>query len=310
MCATRSPPPSVADTEIRLLRVFDAVVRHKGFAAAQDELGVTQATISNQISHLEQRLGVRLCERGRSGFYLTEQGAAIHEAALNLMRSVENFRSIVGSVRGELIGEVQFGTVDAMYTNKEVVLEDALRSFARQAPKVVVHIDIASPQDLVQGLLDDRFHLVLTPMQRFPKPLRAEPLFEERQSLYCGRGHALFDLPDQEIRADDLAEHPYAARSYMQDWAGPRDIVFQSVAITSHMESLALLILSGRFIGYLPNHFAEQWIGSGAMRCLLNAEISYSDSFYLAHRQRERNAAARLLRTCMKGLFPEDPRRF
>ena len=89
----------------------------KGFAAAQDELGLTPGTISNHIAHLEARFGVRLCERGRRGFSLTPDGVQIHEAAENLLRSVESFSGIVGSVRGELTGTVHLGTVDAMHTN-------------------------------------------------------------------------------------------------------------------------------------------------------------------------------------------------
>ena len=36
----------LAGTDLRVLRVFDAVVRHGGFAAAQAELNVSQPTIS------------------------------------------------------------------------------------------------------------------------------------------------------------------------------------------------------------------------------------------------------------------------
>jgi len=92
---------SFSPTDLRLLRIFQAVVRHKGFAAAQDELGLNPGTISNHISHLETRFGVRLCERGRKGFSMTPDGVRILEAAENLLRSVENFTGIVGSVRAE-----------------------------------------------------------------------------------------------------------------------------------------------------------------------------------------------------------------
>ena len=51
--------PALADVDLRRLRVFDAVVRNKGFAAAQNELNVSQATISIQIAELEERLSVR-----------------------------------------------------------------------------------------------------------------------------------------------------------------------------------------------------------------------------------------------------------
>jgi hypothetical protein len=130
----RTKIASLSDSDIRLLRVFQAVVRQQGFAAAQSELGLSPATISNHIAHLETRLGVRLCSRGRKGFALTPEGARLHEASLNLLRSVENFSTIVGSVRGHLTGSVHFGTVDAIYTNGDLDISSALAEFSKRAP--------------------------------------------------------------------------------------------------------------------------------------------------------------------------------
>ncbi len=80
------------DVDLRLLRVFDVVVRCGGLSAAQAELNVGQSTISMQLAQLEVRLGARLCERGRGGFRLTEEGRAIHEASQRLLSAVDGFR--------------------------------------------------------------------------------------------------------------------------------------------------------------------------------------------------------------------------
>jgi len=299
--------PNLQDVDLRQLRVFQAVSRNRGFAAAQDELGVTQATISNQIAQLEQRLGVRLCERGRSGFALTDEGKTILDASLNLFRSIENFRSIISATRGEIAGEVNFGTVDAMWTNREIKLQTAFARFAEQAPRVTVRTDIAAPQALFQGLAEDRYHLILAPAQQVPSRFRAVMMFEERQSLYCGREHVLFGVRDSQISAAELAALPFAARAYMADWIGPLQYRFTNpAAMTSHMESLALLLLSGKYIGYLPNHFADYWVRRGEMRCLLDTEASYQDRFYLAFHKRERNRAVKILFDLIRALVTQN----
>lgn len=292
--------PNLQDVDLRLLRVFHAVVRSRGFVAAQDDLGVTQATISNQISQLETRLGLRLCERGRSGFAMTDEGKLVFEAAQNLFRSLENFRSVVGSVRGELTGEVHFGTVDAMWSNSKLNLHGAFAAFGETAPKITLHTDIASPQALMQGLAEDRYHLILAPAQRVPTRFRAVLAFEEHQSLFCAKGHPLFNTPEAELTPEGLSQFPYAARSYMLDWVTPLGVALKEAAVTSHMESTALLILSGRYIGYLPGHFAAHWVEQGLMRCLLESDASYEDQFYFAYRKREKNRAVKLLFDCMR----------
>lgn len=54
--------------DLRLLRIFAAVVRHQGFAAAQQELNLSTSAISTYMSQLENQLGIVLCHRGRGGF--------------------------------------------------------------------------------------------------------------------------------------------------------------------------------------------------------------------------------------------------
>ena len=65
---------NVTDSDLRLLRVFRAVVACGGFAAAELELNINRSTISRHIKDLETRLGVTLCRRGRGGFALTPEG--------------------------------------------------------------------------------------------------------------------------------------------------------------------------------------------------------------------------------------------
>ena len=72
---------NLSEGDIRLLKVFAKVVEAGGFSAAQIDLNISQSTISTHMTSLEQRLGVRLCERGRSGFHLTERGKLIYQEA-------------------------------------------------------------------------------------------------------------------------------------------------------------------------------------------------------------------------------------
>jgi len=60
------------DIDLRLLRVFKAVADAGGLSNAQAVLNLNPSTISTQLSTLEAQLGYTLCQRGRSGFKLTE----------------------------------------------------------------------------------------------------------------------------------------------------------------------------------------------------------------------------------------------
>lgn len=279
-CMKRAPvQPTFSPTDLRLLRIFQAVVRHEGFAAAQEELGITAGTISNHINHLEARFAVRLCERGRKGFSLTPDGTRILEAAENMLRSIDHFSSTVASVRGELAGIVHLGTVDAMHTNTEAPLDKAIARFSALAPKVTLHMEIASPQDLLQRLLDGRYSLIQTPIAEFHPSVSATPLYAEEQRLYCSASHALFKEA-KNLTVDEVKSHPYVARTYMKGSNPSRDDQFNHCAMTSHMEAIAILINSGHCLGYLPEHFARVFVDQGTMTSLLDSQLAYFDTFH------------------------------
>lgn len=293
---------NIHNVDLKLLRVFQSVVRHNGFSAAQQDLGLTQATISNHMLNLEARLGVVLCERGRKGFSLTSQGRLVHEAMLDLLGSIENFRAVVGSAKGEMIGTLHFGTVDAMHTNSEFPVSAAVAEFASIAPAVALDIDIASPQDLIQGLLNGRYHVILTPLGNLPRSMRAITVATECQQLYCGEHHPLFTAPDESITPEILAAYAFAGRSYMEAEA-ICGVDFNWKAITAHMESTALLIESGRYLGFLPDHFAERWTRRRQMRALRPDIMKFDDTFKIAYRLRERNPAAACFAECVERLL-------
>ena len=84
----------ISDVDIRLLRVFRAVVACGGLSAAELELNIGRSTISRHVSELELRLGVKLCERGPAGFALTSEGEQILDASTRLIAAIDGFRNL------------------------------------------------------------------------------------------------------------------------------------------------------------------------------------------------------------------------
>ena len=68
----------VQDADLKSLRIFETIVRCGGFSAAQSALNISASVISEQMSLLESRLGLRLCERGLARRNLDEAGAVAH----------------------------------------------------------------------------------------------------------------------------------------------------------------------------------------------------------------------------------------
>jgi DNA-binding transcriptional LysR family regulator len=71
------------------ISVFVSVVKHKSFARAAEDHGMTPSGVSRTISRLEERLGVRLLQRSTRRLSLTEPGDVFFQRALQILRDLE-----------------------------------------------------------------------------------------------------------------------------------------------------------------------------------------------------------------------------
>jgi DNA-binding transcriptional LysR family regulator len=260
----------VTDVDLRLLRIFQTVVNCGGLSAAEIDLGIGRSTISTHIAELEGRLGTRLCQRGRSGFSLTARGKKIYEASLGLMRSLDDFRNEVNVNQDVMTGELNVGVVDNIIWDKEAHLTRVFHEFSAVASEIDLTLYVYSPDEIEHRLLDGRLHLGISCVMHEVAGLEYEHLFDEINYLYCGRGHPLFDRPDSDITTADLVRSQYVKKGYaVNSNLQQANTSMGKRVVGFHVEAFALLILSGCYIGFLPEHYAEVWESKGEMRRLL-----------------------------------------
>ncbi|EAS50112.1 putative transcriptional regulator [Aurantimonas manganoxydans SI85-9A1] len=271
----------VSGSDLRLLQVFDAVVRHGGFAAAAVDLNVSQSTISNHMTALEERLGFVLCQRGRGGFHMTEKGRAVWEAGRQLEKALQDFSTDVASVRGELRGELRIGILDAVVSDPANRLADVIAAYGRIAPHVRLVIAQERPQDLQQKVLDGLYHCAIGSYRNRIDGIVYDRLHDERHSLYCGRLHEAFDADDAELTDARLAAMPFVHRGYWRDEDTLRQLDWRIEATVFQIEPQLILIQSGRYIGLLPNHYAAEGVAAGTLRAIRPEEIGYTCEFEL-----------------------------
>jgi DNA-binding transcriptional LysR family regulator len=269
----------VSDIDLRLLQVFLTVVRCGGFAAAQPVLNIGQSTISEHMNRLETRIGVRLCERGRGGFRLTESGQQVHRAALRLFTSVEDFRHEISDVDKQLRGKLNIGIIDNTITNTASPLPLAIHRFNQRASEVQIQIEVKPPLELEQSVLHGQLHAAIGPYPLRISGLDYHPLFKEEQYLYCSNNHPFSSLIDINIKT--IRGSRIVARSYLH--AADLKVlgVNSSAALIDNVEAQAMLILTGQYIGFLPSHYAEQWVLKNQLQTLLPEALRYESSIEL-----------------------------
>jgi DNA-binding transcriptional LysR family regulator len=281
----------LSDIDFRLLRIFVAVVESGSFSIAATRLNVSESTVSSHMSDLERRLGMRLCERGRAGFRLTDDGEDVYRATTELLEEATRFRDRLSTLRSALGGTLKLGLPDSIVTHGHSGLVECLRNYTARAPDVSLEIQILTPRDLERGVLDGSLHVALAAEHRRVSGLKYASLFTEQNYLYCGRDHPFFDLADKAISAEMLDKASRISRGYLERFDQQFFSSPMHRATVHHIESAALLILTGQFIGFLPDHYARAWESDARMRPIKKNKIVIRSPISLIAR---RDAAANL----------------
>ena len=274
----------IGDIDLKLLRIFVAVADAKGFASAQSALGLSPSTISIRVKELEERIGFKLCSRGRAGFKLTDLGRLFLEEGRHLLQLMNGFVSRVTSLESGLNGTLNLGVVDALVTEPRLPLPRVLGELSRHASGLFIELKVAPRPQLELLVLDGQLDAGIGP---FPKPLaglRRRSLFIEEHHVYCGRGHRLFDMAAGLHDPGELAEHPIVLRSYAEEFDLHKFGPARVMGMTDSIEGVLTLVLSGQYLGYLPAHYASQWVKEEAIRPIPLRTLSYRSQHSLLTR--------------------------
>ena len=186
-------PHKMGDTHIRLVRIYKAVIESGGFSGAEVELNISRSAISIAITELEALLNMRLCHRGRGGFSVTEEGETVYQASLQLLASLETFKSQVNAINRELKGELSIGITDNLVSIPNMRVTRALSTLKDQGPEVIINIRMIPPKDIETAVLDGQLQIGVVPDLRTLSGLDYISLYKEESLLYCSNQHPLFE---------------------------------------------------------------------------------------------------------------------
>ena len=288
---------NLSDVDLRRLRIFCSVVEAGGFTAAQVRLNTSLPRLSTLVRELEVRLGYSLCRRGKGGFQLTEQGAQTYAAAQELYADIDRFHQRVVMLNEQHPEFLQIGSADNLLSHPQAPLPLALNMFRKESPRTRIDLQIMRADELEQAVLEGRLHLAIGCFNHQLSGLHYQSLFEEEQNLYCGRGHAFFERPDEQLSNEEIETADYVDRGYMLESRRPYDLRFGHCVSAFSMEAIATLIASGTCIGYLPTHYADIWVARAMLRPIAPQRLAYRAAFHCITRQGQTptNALARLL---------------
>lgn len=207
--------------EIRQLRYFEAVARHRHFTHAADELHVAQSALSHQVRRLERELGIELLRRSTRSVRPTEAGELVATRARAVLAETEALRGEIDELRGLVRGQV---TVGAMLFGGELDIPAILASFTSSFPDVEIGLREGTARRMVEMLGDGSLDVAFALEVDAPDGLERLALSSEELAVAMSPRHEL------------SGEGPLSLKAL----AGRRLIAFQQGSSTRRLVDAAL----------------------------------------------------------------------
>jgi DNA-binding transcriptional LysR family regulator len=238
------------------MKYLDAVVRHRSFRRAADELQLSEPSLSQQIRKLEQELDAKILERERRAVRLTDFGHAIIQSARAILAEEERIRQAADAYRGLRTGRLQFGTVNA---GSNTLLPDVLPQYSKRYPGIEVRVTETGSLDIARAVLHGDLDLGLivrvseiTPLD---DGLLAEDLLRSKLVVCTPAKHSL--AKRRRVTSTDLLEEPlilfrqgYLMHEILRRLLGER--TGNVVYYTDNTESAKRMVAAGVGMTMLP----------------------------------------------------------
>ncbi|HSH43209.1 MAG TPA: LysR family transcriptional regulator [Arenicellales bacterium] len=172
------------------LRTILAIARAQSLSGAARHLGVSHATVFRRLGAIEERLGVKLFERSRSGYAPTPAGEDVVEAAKRMDTEVTNIERRVAGRDLLPSGTVRVTTTDVLLDG---VLSPVFAEFRRSHPEIFLEVAVSN---VLFSLSKREADVAIRPTRSPPENLVGRRIGSLAQAVYGsafrypGTGHA------------------------------------------------------------------------------------------------------------------------
>ncbi len=137
---------------VKDMRAFFAIVEEGNISHAAQRLDVAQPALSRQMKRLEEKLNVKLFERGSRRIRLTEAGRVLYERVENILGMVDGTVREITEIGTGAKGSIRIGTIT---TSGAMILPELISEFHKIYPNVTFEIWEAEGARIIE-LLDSR----------------------------------------------------------------------------------------------------------------------------------------------------------
>lgn len=268
---------------LKQLKTFIAVAEYKKMSEAAKRLYISQPTVSQIISDLENEYQTRLFERLPKELKITPSGQMLLESAREIAASHEHLEQSMkhaNSLRPLRIG--------ATLTVGNTLMGSLVETLTLQSPDIDVKVFIDNTQLIEHRMIHNELDIALVEGIIVHQEIMTEPVLEDTLCIICGKGHPFAgrsSIAIEELRHQDFI--------IWEKGNGTRAI-FENIMLHSHIPFAIKWECSGRCgivdavrhnlgLGVLSRRCAAEYEEKGDIFVCQIENVSMKRYFYLCY---------------------------
>lgn len=254
------------------LTALAAIVSHRSFRKAADELGLSPSTLSHMMRTLERGMGVRLLNRTTRSVAPTEAGERLVARLRPLLSDIDAALAEVDNFRGLTSGTLRINTSEIA---ARLLLRSAVPAFLQRYPQV--SLDLVTEGKLVD-IVAEGFDAGIRLGEAVPRDMVAVRFGGPTRFIAVASptylaGHPVPKVPDDlrdqtciRFRLPSGKPYRWEFEKHGQEIA----IDVQGVLTLDNMELMAEAAASGMGIAYISDKYAKPYLDRRALVVVLD----------------------------------------
>lgn len=283
------------------MKAFCAIAERRSFSKAAESLGLTQPTVSFQVSSLEEELGTRLFDRGVKEVTLTKSGEVLYRYAQRISELTIEARKAVDQLKGLVVGDL---TIAASTIPAEYILPRPLCQFKEKYPGIEVNLMVTDSSDVINRVLENKVEVGMVGARQKDNKLVFTKIASDRLVLIAPVPNRWFE--GDTIAASELKRSPFVVR---ESGSGTRASLkqrlrevdinedeFEVVMTLGSTAAVKKAVECGAGVSIVSERAVENEVNLGLIQKIYVTGMDLSRDFYTVHkRQRVLSPAATAL---------------
>ncbi|APO76022.1 LysR family transcriptional regulator protein [Rhizobium etli 8C-3] len=254
------------------LAAFAAVANHQSFRRAADVMGVSRSALSHAIIGLEAKLDVRLFNRTTRSVSLTQAGARLLARLDPVLQELDQALDTLSEERGTPSGTLR---INSNKSGARILVAEVVPRFLDLYPDV--ELDLVSEGRLVD-IVEQGFDAGIRLLETVPKDMVAVKFGGDVRFIAVAApsyldGKARPHTPDDLYAHCCVRQRLPSGKRYRWEFSKRGAEVTIDVPGNLTLDDNDLLVQAaadGRGIAYVPEYFAQPFLGSGQLVTVLD----------------------------------------